>query len=83
MPARAKPGYGWLPGDATALAGLIDALFAQVNPIPIKKAMNFAGWRAGPCRLPLIDPSEKVQRLLRKEMQRLGISILDTGGEGR
>ena len=65
------------------LLGLIDALFAQVNPIPIKKAMNFAGWRAGPCRLPLIDPSEKVQRLLRKEMQRLGISILDTGGEGR
>lgn len=34
---------------------LIDALFSQVNPIPVKTAMNLMGLNAGPCRLPLCD----------------------------
>lgn len=63
------------------LLALIDVLFAQVNPIPIKKAMNFAGWKAGPCRMPLTEPSQEVQRLLKREMQRLGIPLEKTGGE--
>ena len=48
------------------MMGLVDALFADVNPIPVKKAMNMLGWQAGPCRLPLVEPDEKVVDLLRK-----------------
>ena len=32
---------------------LIDALFCEVNPIPVKTAMNILGWDAGPLRMPL------------------------------
>ncbi len=35
------------------LLPLINALFADVNPIPVKEAMNLLGWHCGPCRLPL------------------------------
>ncbi|MDD3193592.1 MAG: 4-hydroxy-tetrahydrodipicolinate synthase [Oscillospiraceae bacterium] len=63
------------------LLGLIDALFAQVNPIPVKKAMNLAGWQAGPCRLPLTDPSSQTVRCLEKEMARLGVLLQKRGGE--
>ena len=35
---------------------LIKALFADVNPIPVKWAMNRLGWQAGECRLPLGRP---------------------------
>jgi len=56
------------------LMGLVDALFADVNPIPVKKAMNMLGWNAGACRLPLVDPDDKVVDLLRSQMTRCGIS---------
>ena len=56
------------------MMGLVDALFADVNPIPVKKAMNMLGWNAGSCRLPLIDPDEKVVDLLRSQMTKCGIS---------
>ncbi len=62
------------------LLRLIDGLFAQVNPIPIKKAMNLAGWQAGPCRMPLTEPSQEVQQLLEREMEKLGIPLKHTGG---
>ena len=38
---------------------LIDALFSEVNPIPVKTAMNLMGFNAGPLRLPLCDMEEK------------------------
>jgi len=56
------------------MMGLVDALFADVNPIPVKKAMNMLGWKAGPCRLPLVEPDDKVVDLLRTQMTRCGIS---------
>ncbi len=34
---------------------LIDALFCQVNPMPVKAAMNLMGFNVGSCRLPLCD----------------------------
>ncbi len=37
---------------------LIKALFADVNPIPVKWAMNRLGWQAGECRLPLVAPAQ-------------------------
>lgn len=50
---------------------LIDALFVEVNPIPIKAAMNLLGMNAGVLRLPLCDISEKNLEVLRNSMQRM------------
>ena len=52
---------------------LIDALFCEVNPIPIKAAMNLMGMEAGPLRLPLCDISEKNLATLRASMERMGL----------
>ena len=49
---------------------LIDALFTEVNPIPVKAAMNLLGMEAGALRLPLCDISEKNLRILRQAMSR-------------
>lgn len=47
---------------------LIDALFSEVNPTPVKEAMNILGYDVGPCRLPLspMEPSniEKLRNAL-------------------
>jgi len=47
---------------------LIDALFIEVNPIPIKAAMNLMGMEAGTLRLPLCDMAEKNLEILRQAM---------------
>ncbi|MGN0983285.1 MAG: dihydrodipicolinate synthase family protein, partial [Gemmiger sp.] len=52
---------------------LCKALFADVNPIPVKWAMNRLGWAAGECRLPLVPPSAAVQAQLETEMRALGL----------
>lgn len=52
---------------------LIDALFVEVNPIPIKTAMNLMGMEAGSLRLPLCDMSEKNLETLRQSMIRMGL----------
>ena len=52
---------------------LIDALFIEVNPIPIKAAMKLMGMRAGPLRLPLCDMSEKNLNVLRQSMTRMNL----------
>ncbi len=51
----------------------IDALFVEVNPIPIKVALNLAGKEAGPLRLPLCDMTEDHLELLRSSMVRMGL----------
>lgn len=51
---------------------LCHALFADVNPIPVKWAMNRLGWNAGPLRLPLVGPSAAVQQSLENEMKAYG-----------
>ena len=47
---------------------LIEALFCEVNPIPVKAAMSYIGYDCGQCRLPLTSLSEahtiKLKRLL-------------------
>ena len=49
---------------------LMQAFFMDVNPIPIKEAMNQMGYQAGPCRLPLAEMSaaakDKLAAVLRK-----------------
>jgi 4-hydroxy-tetrahydrodipicolinate synthase len=50
---------------------LIDALFIEVNPIPIKAAMDLLGMGAGGLRLPLCDPSPAHLETLKAAMQRM------------
>ncbi len=43
---------------------LVDTLFAEVNPIPVKEAMRLIGFDCGNCRLPLGKASAKTQEKL-------------------
>lgn len=52
---------------------LIKALFSEVNPIPVKAAVNLLGFKAGKCRMPLTELGDSNQALLRKEMQAYGL----------
>lgn len=54
---------------------LIDALFCEVNPIPIKAALNLMGKEAGPVRMPLSEMEEVHKKLLKQEMIKFGIEI--------
>lgn len=44
---------------------LCNALFIDVNPIPVKEAMNMMGLNVGPCRLPLIEMDDATKAKLR------------------
>lgn len=52
---------------------LIDALFCEVNPIPVKEALNLMGMEAGPVRLPLCEMAEKNKAVLKAAMERAGL----------
>lgn len=52
--------------------GLMNALFSDVNPIPVKAAMNLLGLNAGPCRLPLYPMEEKALENLKYKLQECG-----------
>ena len=52
---------------------LIGALFCEVNPIPVKAAMNMKGYNAGSLRAPLTEMSEANKEILRKAMKNYGI----------
>ena len=52
---------------------LINDLFIEVNPIPVKEAMNMIGWNAGPCRLPLYEMSDEHKAKLRASLQKHGL----------
>ena len=43
---------------------LANALFCDVNPIPVKEALNQMGFQAGPCRLPLYETSDANKKYL-------------------
>lgn len=43
---------------------LVNALFIEVNPVPVKEAMNFLGYGVGECRLPLGKMNEKNKEVL-------------------
>lgn len=55
------------------LKELCDAMFCEVNPIPVKAAMNLMGMEAGPLRLPLCDISEKNLAVLRASLERMDL----------
>ncbi len=54
---------------------LIDALFCEVNPIPVKAAMNMMGWEAGPLRMPLTEMEPEHKEKLKKAMIDFGIEV--------
>lgn len=70
----------WFDGDAARAAKLqldaielIEALFCEVNPIPVKTAMNLMGKMAGPLRHPMCEMEPAHVERLRKAMQAYGI----------
>lgn len=54
---------------------LMDALFLEVNPIPIKTALTLAGTPAGPLRLPLWEMSPAHAEALKAAMERAGLTV--------
>lgn len=73
----------FLKGDIKAslqgqlrLIPLIDALFCEVNPIPVKKAMNLMGFAVGGLRSPLTEMEEANAQKLVKAMKDCGIKLL-------
>lgn len=52
---------------------LINKLFIEVNPIPVKTAMNMMGFNAGNLRMPLTDMSESNKEALRQSMINMGL----------
>lgn len=57
------------------MLNLINTLFIEVNPIPVKTAMNLIGWNAGNLRLPLCDMEEGNLEALKKALTDLGIEL--------
>ena len=52
---------------------LVDALFSEVNPIPVKKAMNLMGMNVGSLRSPLCDMGDAAAAVLEQEMKKYGL----------
>ena len=52
---------------------LIKALFAEVNPIPVKAALNLMGKNVGSLRLPMTEATDSTKALLKDEMTKYGI----------
>ena len=54
---------------------LIKALFSEVNPIPVKAALNLMGKEVGPLRMPLTDMEDAHKAVLAEEMKKFGIKL--------
>lgn len=70
----------WMEGDhAGSLAiqqkylDYIHALFCEVNPIPVKEALNAMGMNVGPYRLPLYPMEDANRERLYREMRKVGL----------
>ena len=70
----------WFAGDVQGARELqlhylklINALFSDVNPIPVKEAMNQMGMDAGPCRLPLCDMEDDAREKLSAVLREYGL----------
>lgn len=58
------------------LLPLINALFCEVNPIPVKKAMNLMGFQVGHLRMPLTEMEPVNAERLHKEMAAVGLKTI-------
>lgn len=52
---------------------LIESLFCEVNPIPVKTALNMMGYNFGKSRLPLIDMSKSGKQRLKKSLENFNL----------
>ena len=48
-------------------------MFCDVNPIPVKYAMNLLGWDAGKCRLPLVEPGDAQKAKIEQALRACGL----------
>ena len=71
----------YLAGDVKGSAALqlkaiplIDALFSEVNPIPVKKALNLMGMEVGPLRMPLTEMTDVNAAKLAEALKNFGVS---------
>lgn len=55
------------------LLNLCNAMFCDVNPVPVKAAMNMLGWQAGPCRLPLSPLTDAQNALVAQALSDAGL----------
>lgn len=55
---------------------LVHALFSEVNPIPVKAAMNLMGKEVGPLRMPLTEMEEEHKETLKKAMADFGLKLV-------
>ena len=53
---------------------LVNALFIEVNPVPVKEAMNFLDYNVGECRLPLGEMSEENKNTLHRIIEKHGVA---------
>ena len=72
----------WLEGDVAESCRLqlkaiplVDQLFCEVNPIPVKAAMNLMGWEVGPLRMPLTEMEPAHKENLKAAMKEFGIAV--------
>lgn len=70
----------WFDGDTAEarrlqleMLPLSDAMFCDVNPIPVKYAMSLLGWEAGKCRLPLVEPGDAQKAKIEQTMRMHGL----------
>lgn len=54
---------------------LVSALFCEVNPIPVKEALNMIGYNMGTPRLPLVELSDKGKETMKKALVDFGLNI--------
>lgn len=57
------------------MLNLINTLFIEVNPVPIKTAMNLMGFKAGNLRMPLVDMESGNLDKLKKAMTDFGLKL--------
>ena len=55
---------------------LVEKLFIDVNPIPVKNAMNMMGMDVGELKLPLVDLSEENAAKVRKALIDYGLKVI-------
>lgn len=58
---------------AYRILGFTNALFCDVNPVPVKEALNIMGFKVGSCRLPLVDMNDSNIEKLTNEMKAIGL----------
>lgn len=81
MPAKTSEiAARWFAGDIKGscalqleLMDVVTAIFSDVNPIPVKEAMNLMGMEVGPCRLPLYGMDDQGREALAAVLRRHGL----------